>query len=137
MAAGDPIEMPASHPGYDNRLRVYRGVSGAGKQRRVDGLSWTTELACACWFALRYDLPDPAVYTARVSIDEVFFNEDRSMECDVVCKPRYPRKLRISLDQMQSERSWWMDECSGMDEWRRCERAELLAEIQAAPDASG
>lgn len=43
---------------------VYRGISGTGRRRRRNGYSWTGSLDTACWFALRFGLPNPAVLVA-------------------------------------------------------------------------
>ncbi len=60
-ATGDPI------PDQET-FTLYRGVSGQGRKRRVNSLSWTDSPSIAAWFARRFsDLPDPAVFTITVS----------------------------------------------------------------------
>ena len=63
-AVGAPLPGPGP-------FTVYRGVSREGKERQVDGMSWTTSLDVACFFALVWK-HDPAVYQATVSADEVY-----------------------------------------------------------------
>jgi hypothetical protein len=75
-AAGDPL--PGSGP-----FTLYRGVAGQEPHRRVRGLSWTSTLDQARWFAQQHALreaewitspdewitsPDPGVY--QVTIDD-------------------------------------------------------------------
>ncbi len=60
-AAGDPLPGPGP-------FTVYRGVAGRGRQRRVRGLSWTSSVHVAAWFARRFGLPDPAVF--QLTVDE-------------------------------------------------------------------
>jgi hypothetical protein len=60
-SAGDPIP-------DQGIFTLYRGVSGQGRKRRVNGFSWTDLPGTAAWFAYRFsDLPDPAVFTITVS----------------------------------------------------------------------
>jgi hypothetical protein len=66
LAAGDPLP-------DGEEFTLYRGVSGNGRARRVRGISWTSDPACAAWFAKRYTwLNDPAVFTVTVERDRVF-----------------------------------------------------------------
>ena len=46
---------------------IFRGVVGKRGRRRVRSWSWTLSLERASWFATRYELPDPAVYQAKVN----------------------------------------------------------------------
>jgi len=67
LAAGDPL--PGLGP-----FTLYRGVAGGGAQRRERGLSWTSELDLAWWFAYRaagWGLPNPGVVTATVAAEHV------------------------------------------------------------------
>jgi len=60
-AAGDPL--PSVGP-----FTLYRGVSGRGRARRVRGISWTSSLEKAIWFAHRFaSLGDPAVFRLVVA----------------------------------------------------------------------
>lgn len=56
---GDPI------PDQDT-FTLYRGVSGIGRKRRVNSFSWTDSPNTAAWFARRFDLLNPAVFTVTV-----------------------------------------------------------------------
>jgi len=91
-AAGDPFP---EQPFYV----LYRGVAGAGRQRHIRGLSWTSPLAQAQWFARRWDdLPDPAVYVVRVPAEHVwaYTNEHQEDEYVLLLPPRWPiRRLRV------------------------------------------
>ena len=52
---------------------LYRGVAGRGKYRRVSGISWTSDITTAEFFAARFkDRGDPAVYRIKVSRDSIF-----------------------------------------------------------------
>ena len=70
-AAGD--QLPGCGP-----FRVFRGVAGRGRARRVRGISWTGSLVRAAWFACRFaqqanrsSLVDPTVYTTTVNESDV------------------------------------------------------------------
>lgn len=52
-------------------FKLYRGVAGRGRARRIRGLSWTLTYECALWFAERFQLPDPCVVTAVVPAHDV------------------------------------------------------------------
>jgi hypothetical protein len=69
--AGDLL--PSSGP-----FTLYRGVAGAGEKRRERGLSWTSDLELAWWYAYwfqlqkREDAPvNPAVVTATIEESDV------------------------------------------------------------------
>jgi hypothetical protein len=56
LSAGSP--MPEGE-----EFVLYRGTAGSGDAHRVRGLSWTSDLSRAAWFARHYTtLPNPAVY---------------------------------------------------------------------------
>ncbi len=66
-AAGDPL------PGFGPFV-MYRGIAGIGRQRRPRGLSWTSSLECARWFAERsglQGLANTAVVTITVPDEDV------------------------------------------------------------------
>jgi len=50
---------------------VYRGVSGVGELRRERGVAWTSSHDLACWFALRYDFPEPTVLRTQVEAPQI------------------------------------------------------------------
>jgi len=67
LLVGDPLP--------DQQIfTLYRGVSGKGKYRRVKGISWTSDLTIAAFFAQRYKdkLEDPAVYQIKVARETIF-----------------------------------------------------------------
>lgn len=45
---------------------LYRGVSGKGNKRRVNGFSWTESPNIAAWYANWFERHDPAVFTVTV-----------------------------------------------------------------------
>jgi hypothetical protein len=77
---------------------LYRGVSGKPRERRVRGLSWTSDRAKAEWFANRFPgVLDPAVYVATVPAEYVMgYSNDRSEhEFFVLLPPSIvPRRVR-------------------------------------------
>jgi hypothetical protein len=77
---------------------LYRGVAGRGRARRVRGLSWTSALGCACWFALRYRQPDPAVFAIPFApCQVVMYLGDRSEDEYVTLVPKAQRLRRVAL----------------------------------------
>ncbi len=68
-------------------IGVFRGVSGKGKHRRTRGLSWSTSLSAACWFATRYSLVNPEVFVAELSAPEIFAVVSRQSEREVIAQP--------------------------------------------------
>jgi hypothetical protein len=68
LEAGDPLPGPGPYT-------LYRGVAGAGRVRRVRGLSWTGDRDRAHWFAQRFAAvlkqPDPGVYQIVVTAQHV------------------------------------------------------------------
>ncbi len=92
-ATGDPV------PKKDS-FKLYRGVSGRGRQRRVNGFSWTESPNTAAWFAERFSyLPDPAVFTVTVPNESVmiYVNERNEQEfilrLPLPCKPKRLREM--------------------------------------------
>lgn len=85
---------------------VYRGVWGTGRKRRVRGFSWTTSLDVACWFASNVmyggaSVPkNAAVYRARIEPEEIYFVTNERNEHEVVGRPRNPRNLNLTTDQL-------------------------------------
>lgn len=94
LKAGDPFLAPIP-------LRVYRGVSGTQQKRHIKGVSWTTDLDQACWFAMRCNLEDPAVFTALVRPDEIYCYTNGRTEAEVLCMPRSCRRLDLSVDDLR------------------------------------
>ena len=87
IEAGDPL------PG-DGPFTVYRGVSGRGVARRIRGISWTSSMERAIWFANRDpSLEKPAVFEAIVDKSLVLaYCEDRQ-ESEFLCN--MPRDLKL------------------------------------------
>lgn len=89
----------------DGQLTIYRGVAGPRATRRVRGLSWTLDLDRACWFAARLYLDDPAIYSAKVRPDEVFFYTDGRGEQEVVARPRACQRLDFHCEEIERRRA--------------------------------
>ncbi len=70
---------------------LYRGVSGTGNKRRIRGISWTSDLDRAKWFANRMAdiLPNPAVYTIKAKRDHVlaYINDRNENEFLIIPEP--------------------------------------------------
>jgi hypothetical protein len=93
-AAGRPLPGPGP-------FRIYRGVAGIGRARRLRGYSWTGCLDIACWFAARLDLPSPAVLTAEVETNHVLAYCGTS-EQEFICKPNQWSRVKISSDELRA-----------------------------------
>lgn len=79
---------------------LYRGV--AGKARRERGMSWTSRLEVACWFARRFDfLESPAVVQCLVVASDVlcFWNQRDESEF-IIMPPDRVKQLRLTATQM-------------------------------------
>jgi hypothetical protein len=95
LAAGQ--ELPGRAP-----FVVYRGISGTGVTRRVDGLSWTLSLDIACCCAVHdWRLGNPCVYKARVPLDEVYFYTGERGDLEVFCKPRTTKPMLLSAPEIK------------------------------------
>lgn len=104
---------------------IYRGVAGKRNFRHVRGLSWTSSIECACWFATRYEkLLDPAIYRAKVKREDVYcyLHEEKGRgEFEFVCRPESVSKMKLSLDKMRELSSIWENN----------KKAELQKELEA------
>jgi hypothetical protein len=94
-AAADPLPGPGP-------FTLYRGVAGVGRERRERGFSWTRSLDVACWFATRFMLPDPAVYTARVTARGVAAYVNARDEDEFICRSARPRPLPLSVAEIRA-----------------------------------
>jgi hypothetical protein len=84
---------------------VYRGVGGLNR-RRVRGLSWTSDLDVACWFAARFAADNPTVYAVKVDVDDVYFYTDERSERELVCFPRRrPARLPLSVEEIRDRQA--------------------------------
>ena len=71
-----PVDLPE---------KIYRGVSGHGRARRIRGYSWTGDIEKAKWFATRYPLFSPAVLEVDPSgVEIVAYSNDRK-EDEYIC----------------------------------------------------
>jgi len=68
LAAGQPL--PGKGP-----FTLYRGVAGLGASRRVHGISWSSSVERAEWFAAwyadRFHLPNPCIYRTIVEREHI------------------------------------------------------------------
>jgi hypothetical protein len=112
VTQADPARLRAASEAVPEPLptTLYRGVAGAKRVRRVQGLSWTSALGCACWFAQRFPLPDPAVYQLPVaSVAILAYSNDRREEEYLlwpVFRPR-PRRLALTPEEMAVRGAQW------------------------------
>lgn len=94
-AAGDPLPGPGP-------FTLYRGVAGSGTARRPDGLSWTTDLDEACWFALRFEnLASPSVLVTEVQAEKVLAYCNQRNEGEMLIRPDKSHRLKITLREMR------------------------------------
>ena len=85
------------YSGFDNDLVVYRGV---GLKRVKNGLSWTTSLQKAEWFAHRFDAYGKQGYVQKLVVkdrknilayfstrseEEVVIDIFREKDCQIIC----------------------------------------------------
>jgi hypothetical protein len=73
--------------------KVYRGVSGRGRKRRVRGFSWTLSFDKARWFATRYGLEKPMIYEAEINEQHVLAYYNKRGEQEFLCD--IPRGLKL------------------------------------------
>lgn len=98
LAAGQPL--PGSGP-----FELYRGVAWKGAARRKYGISWTSSLARARWFAAwyidRYKLPDPSVYRTVVEKKDViaYSNDGQEEEFLVLLAPNHKIEIFERLSE--------------------------------------
>jgi hypothetical protein len=85
----------------DAAVKIYRGISGHGRRRRLKGYSWTDSLKVACWFAIRWELPNPAVLTATVQPDEILCCVNDRQEREFIVCPSAATRLKMSLAEMK------------------------------------
>lgn len=81
--------------GYDalpETIIIYRGLQG--KKAKCRGLSWTTNLEKAKWFANRFKF-NGKVYQAEISKKDVFFYTDERGEAEVVVNPAKLKKIQV------------------------------------------
>jgi hypothetical protein len=86
----------------DSPITVYRGVAGHGRRRRIAGWSWTTSIQVACWFARRFSLPNPTIFSAVVTRSEVYHYSKERSEYEVIVKPKAPQRMKLSESDMIS-----------------------------------
>jgi hypothetical protein len=94
-ASGDPL--PGQGP-----FRLYRGIAGMGRARRRRGYSWSSSLNVACWFAMRFVLPSPAVLTAEVKNEDVLAYFADGSEDEFLCKPTQITTVKIAFDEIRA-----------------------------------
>ncbi|HWG41297.1 MAG TPA: hypothetical protein VN688_00820 [Gemmataceae bacterium] len=81
-------------------FRLYRGVAGVGRWRRPRGFSWTLSLDVACWFAVRFDLANPAVMSVEVPRDTVLAYMNDRHEEEILCRPETAERMSLSSEEL-------------------------------------
>jgi hypothetical protein len=92
---------------------LYRGVAGVGQARRPRGHSWTSSLACACFFARRFLLPDPAIYHVPLSRCRVYAYTQGRHEEEWLLEPSALPRLRrmpLTLDDIVTRQQQFLEE---------------------------
>jgi hypothetical protein len=91
-------------------FKLYRGVSGTGRARRVSGMSWTDDPHVAAWFAVRLidsGLEDPAVFTITVQHSHVLAYLNGKSEKEYLLRlplPCKPKRLKVMPDVRKPSR---------------------------------
>jgi len=116
LAAGNPLPGPGP-------FRIYRGVSGHGRARRLHGLSWTSSLSKACWFSTRFARPNPAVLCADVDANEVIAYWNGRSEQEFIVQPSQWTRLSLAADELQQQAALGQAE---MDEVHAASRRSLM-----------
>jgi hypothetical protein len=92
LQAGDPL--PHRGP-----FTLYRGIAGAKDFRRERGISWTSSLEMAKWYAGRFTnflkLENPAVFEAIVDEEFVYTYTNERNENEFLCY--IPDSLRLKI----------------------------------------
>jgi hypothetical protein len=87
--------------------KIYRGVSGNGRARRIRGYSWTADIEKAKWFAERLSkfLTSPAVLEVNTSdVDIIAYVNDRKEQeyiCHVPMDVRPKTIIRLDAKKAQ------------------------------------
>ena len=92
-----------------NNFTLYRGVSGKGRARRVNGLSWTESPNIAAWFACRFShLGNPAVFRVTVPREQILFCCDERNEKEYVLSLPLPVKPKrvLPMPEPKIERTY-------------------------------
>lgn len=81
---------------------AYRAVAGVGKNRRVKGLSWTTSLDMACWFAWRTSswLENPAVFKCVFDPKDIYVIHNQREEDELIGLAQKPVNCKLTVEQM-------------------------------------
>jgi hypothetical protein len=87
LECGEPL--PGNGP-----FTVYRGIAGRGPARRIRGISWTTSLERAIWFAKRFNFQKPTVFSATVEKSMVYLYTNERQEAEFLCKIPSDLKLK-------------------------------------------
>jgi hypothetical protein len=75
---------------FPEKLTIYRGTPD--KKAKIRGLSWTTDLEKAEWFAKRFNLKG-TVYQATISKNRIFLYTHKRCENEVIVNPRYLKNV--------------------------------------------
>ncbi|MEZ5764682.1 MAG: hypothetical protein R3D69_10735 [Xanthobacteraceae bacterium] len=97
QAFADAIRLVAPPTKRTTPVRAWRGVS---RLEYADGISWTTDRDCACWFALRFPDPDhnPLVFVTDVHPSAILVEHGERNESEILVDPALLAWHRIVLD---------------------------------------
>lgn len=93
-AAMDELETLA-YGSMPAEITIFRGITARSRNR--DGLSWTTNLEKARWFANRFAPPNPTIICGEVDKAKIFAYFARRNESEIVVDPRHIRNKRIGI----------------------------------------
>lgn len=79
-------------------VELYRGVSGEG---RAKGLSWTTRLDVACWFAWRSRKGRPTVYRTVAEPKDILVIPEKLGEWEYIIVPRIIKQCRLPRGEIK------------------------------------
>lgn len=82
---------PAVFNALPDTLKVYRGIKGRSGAK---GLSWTTDMKKAAWFANRFG--KGWVYEAEIDKKDIFMVVNDREESEVVLNPHGLKNIRVS-----------------------------------------
>ena len=113
FSLGEPL--PESPDGY---YTIYRGIAGDPEQysrngrrllklgRRPRGISWTTSLVVATYFATLYEhLKDPVVLSATIPKDKIWCYTNQRDEHEVICIPVFDY-VQVPLAPKEEVNAW-------------------------------
>ena len=106
-----------------DEVTIYRGTSGISVGKARYGMSWTTDLGCAMWFATRWgeDTRDPVCLKGAIQKDSILaaFNSRNEKEI-VVPSGRVRQVKKVSIDRRLA------------NTWKKANHESSMAMLKAA-----